>query len=280
MRPHLRGGDARATKPSDVSVCGTSDSEVSDSSDSDNDDAHRVQPRSGRLAGPLNKRRSRLDAPCNSDTDLGHSRRRSAAVGQPQTQTQSQRPVKVNIPQPAARHSALPTWNMPLGNPPPIPIQLGPQPARPPPPPVCRIPPPPLPQPMPPQNTMPALVNITWPGRGFRNMVVHTAPSIQSLQQMAANEAHKWPMGFKGPQQLPPASRPNNYQGRVRRVTLGEDTYDVSGFGDDLSTLFRSSHSIPKFDIDIVPYPDMFHVIPSPRSAPASSLRSEPELLN
>ncbi|KPM36252.1 hypothetical protein AK830_g10318 [Neonectria ditissima] len=141
-------------------------------------------------------------------------------------------------------------------------------------PPLARVPPPPgpvmMPPPPPPRNMMPpanvgpkpprlvpALLNISWAGRGRKNMLVQVAPSEQALRQMALTEARLRPAGFIDPAQPgvpPPPFAPTDslsLRAVLRRVTLGGEVYEVSSFGHDLSALFRGASGVPRFDIEV-----------------------------
>jgi hypothetical protein len=134
----------------------------------------------------------------------------------------------------------------------------------------------------------PARLNITWAGNGKRNMLVNVSPTIHYLQQVAVNEANMRPTGFSNSSSAPYLPLPNRssnghplLRAMVRRVTLDEDeTYEIAAFGNDLSALFRSTSSIPKFEIEIsnaniVP---MFPPMPPPRPASVASSRSSVEI--
>ncbi|KAL2680847.1 hypothetical protein Neosp_008450 [[Neocosmospora] mangrovei] len=72
---------------------------------------------------------------------------------------------------------------------------------------------------------------------------------------------------------LPPMRGNTNYRATVRRVTLGDETYDMTSFGNDLGALFRNggaSSTMPKFEIDINVAGNFFPVMPPPPPRPAS----------
>jgi hypothetical protein len=148
-----------------------------------------------------------------------------------------------------------------------------------PPPPGRKIPIPPHPAA---GKTYAARLNINWPGNGKRNMLVNVSPTLQCLQQVAVNEAVMRPLTFSTPPCHPfSGGRGNNgippVRATVRRVTLGEDDmYEMTAFGNDLTALFRSTSSIPKFEIELITanvasnFPPML----PPRPASATSSRS------
>ncbi|KAH7182787.1 uncharacterized protein B0J16DRAFT_153557 [Fusarium flagelliforme] len=268
----MRGG---LVKP-DVIACGSSDSEafVSDSDDSvlPPRRAHRRGRRSGREAGEATSSRlDRTETQCASDSDETPQRRST--------------PWGMTIPQRPIVHTQNHTqaWGHPMP-----PLGPAPMPA---PIPSSRpvqgiVPPPPgryvstLPHPAA-GKTYPARLNINWPGNGKRNMLVNASPTLQCLQQVAVNEAVMRPLTFFNPSCHPlSGGRGNNiippFRAVVRRVTLGEDdTYEMTAFGNDLSALFRSASSIPKFEIELITAnPSTFPPMPPPRPASAASSRS------
>ncbi|KAM0562572.1 hypothetical protein ACHAPJ_002262 [Fusarium lateritium] len=274
----MRGG---LVKP-DVIACGSSDSEAF-ASDSDESvfparrSAHRRGHRSGREAAEAtNMRPDRTEAHSASDTDEASHRRTP--------------PWGVNLPQrPAAMqtHNPPQAWNNPMPAPAPVPVPSHIPGSRPVPsmiPPLARnvsLPPHAMGSKM-----YPALLNINWPGNGKKNMLVQVAPALHCLQSIATNEANMRPLSFASPSAPPyyglPGGRGNTtYRATVRRVTLGEDeTYEMSAFGNDLTALFRSTSSIPKFEIEIitVPVPHGFPVMPPPRPTSAASSASSRDI--
>ena len=263
----MRGG---LVKP-DVIACGSSDSEafVSDSDDSvlPPRRAHRRGRRSGREAGEA----TRTETQCASDSD---------ETSQPRST-----PWGMGIPQRPTVHTQNHTqaWGHPMPPLGPVPMPAPIPSSRP----VQGIVPPPpgryasaLPHPVG-GKTYPARLNINWPGNGKRNMLVNVSPTLQCLQQVAVNEAVMRPLAFFNSSCHPlSGSRGNNiippFRAVVRRVTLGEDdTYEMTAFGNDLSALFRSVSSIPKFEIELITAnPSTFPPMPPPRPASAASSRS------
>ncbi|KAM5345456.1 hypothetical protein ACJ41O_011318 [Fusarium nematophilum] len=274
MKPRtgLRGGDAR---PGVIALCGSSDSEASasDSDDSVDSTVRRIARRGHRSGGggrmtaeAVNVRRPRSDA---VDVDVVESvERRPSTWGH----ALPQRPV--------VSHNPPPGWNPPPQGPVPA---ARPQAAA-----ATVVPPPPgrpVPVPPPGQRAHAALLNINWAGNGKKNMLVQTVPTVQFLQQIAISEAQMRPLSFatnETQSPYPPAIRSNtNYRATVRRVTLGDDTYEMTAFGNDLSALFRSTSAIPKFDIDITTtsiYPVFHPVVPPPRPVSAASSTSSRDI--
>ncbi|KAF4974909.1 hypothetical protein FZEAL_8239 [Fusarium zealandicum] len=275
-RSGMRGGDSR---PEVIALCGSSDSEVS-ASDSDDSLAdttprashRRRSHRNGRAATESSSlRRSNSENQYVSDNDEPAGRG-PPAWGQILPQRQH--------PQFPASKPPAPGWN----GVPPAPIQVSRPPSAvvPQPPKVMPAPPRLIPMPPPGQKTHAALLNLHWLGNGKKKMLVQVAPSIQCLQHIATNEAVLRPLSFANASAPlpypppPPAMRNTNYRATVRRVTLGEDTYEMAAFGNDLGALFRSTSAIPKFDIDIITasiYP-VFPVVPPPRPSSAASSTS------
>lgn len=283
----MRGG---SVKP-DVIACSSSDSEAfaSDSDDSALPPrrSHRRSHRSGRAEGEATSTRpGRVEADSGSESDEPTSRRTPFWVSPPrstgmpphghppppqpwgysmpmQTQTQAPAPAPVSAPIPGIRpgHSMVPP---PPGRKIPIPI-----------PPMVG-------------KSYPARLNITWAGNGKRNMLVNVSPTVHYLQQVAVNEANMRPTGFVNSSSAPYLPLPNHssnghalLRAMVRRVTLDEDeTYEIAAFGNDLSALFRSSSSIPKFEIEIVNanVVPIFPPMPPPRPASVASSRSSVEI--
>ncbi|RSL40249.1 hypothetical protein CEP54_016161 [Fusarium duplospermum] len=105
--------------------------------------------------------------------------------------------------------------------------------------------------PLPPgQETHAALLFLHLIGTGKKNMVAEVVPTSQFLQQTATGEATL-----------------------LRRVTLGNDTYDMTSFGNDLGPLFHNggaSSTMPKFEIDISVAGNFFPTMPPPPPRPAS----------
>ncbi|KAJ4192213.1 hypothetical protein NW755_004342 [Fusarium falciforme] len=269
-RAGLRGGEVR---PEVIALCGSSDTEDSGSgSDSDLSEDEQPPPRMAHRrshrAEAVKTRRSRLDASVASDVRTGPH----PAWG----------PMPLPLPQrPAVVQNPPPGWNNPV----PAPIHLpapvpAPAPAaRPPPPPVAVMPPPPraMPIPLPGQKTHAALLVLHLIGTGKKNMVAQVVPTAQFLQQTATGEATLRPMSFinaSSPTPYPPPMRGNtNYRAMVRRVTLGDETYDMASFGNDLGALFRNggaSSTMPKFEIDINVVGNFFPAMPPPPPRPAS----------
>ncbi|RBQ65055.1 hypothetical protein FVER14953_07038 [Fusarium verticillioides] len=283
----MRGGSVRPG----VIACSSSDSEAF-ASDSDDSAlparrSHHRSHRSGRAGGEAaNTRPDRVEADSGSESDEPTSRRAPFWVSPPrptgmpshghpappqpwgcsmpmqtQAQTQAQAPAPVPAPIPGIR----------------------PGPSMVPPPPGRNIPVLPLVG-----KSYPARLNITWAGNGKRNMLVNVSPTVHYLQQVAVNEANMRPTGFSNSSSAPYPPLPNRssnghslLRAMVRRVTLDEDeTYEIAAFGNDLSALFRSTSSIPKFEIEIsnaniVP---MFPPMPPPRPASVASSRSSVEI--
>ncbi|KAF9767996.1 hypothetical protein IL306_014777 [Fusarium sp. DS 682] len=272
----MRGG---SVKP-DVIACGSSDSEAF-ASDSDDSvlpprRSHRRSYRNGRGTGEANNtRQDRVDANSGSESDEPTSRRTH--------------PWGMPLPRPAGMPSHNPppppqAWGHLMPAPVPAPIPgIGTGPSMVPPPPGRNISIPPMIG-----KSYPARLNITWPGNGKRNMLVNVSPTVHYLQQVAVTEANIRPTGFVNPSSapyLPLPGRSNNgnvpLRAIVRRVTLGEDdTYEIAAFGNDLSALFRSTSSIPKFEIEIVNanIVPVFPPMPPPRPASAASSRSSVDI--
>lgn len=268
----IRGGGV--VKP-DVIACGSSDSEAF-ASDSDDSvlpprRSHRRGHRSGRGAGEAtNIRLDRTETQSASDSDEA-THRPTPTWG-------------MNVAQRPAMHTQNHTqaWGHPMS------LGLAPMPpsipnGRPVP---GIIPPPPRNIPIPPHlvagKTYAARLNINWPGNGKRNMLVNVSPTVQCLQQVAVNEAVMRPLTSSTPPCHPfSVGRGNNgippVRATVRRVTLGEDdTYEMTAFGNDLTALFRSTSSIPKFEIELITanVVSTFPPMPPPRPASAASSRS------
>ncbi|KAF4471643.1 hypothetical protein FALBO_1422 [Fusarium albosuccineum] len=277
-RSGLRGGEVR---PEVIALCSSSDTEASasDSDDSVDETTTRVSHRRSHRHEAVNGRRPRPSVQRAND---------QAAERRPPTWGPiPQRPAVIQNPSPP------PGWNPPMPVPAPVPAPV--QSIRPPPgvglppgvslppgvaPPAGAVPPPARAVPLPPpgQKTHAALLNINWPGNGKKNMLVQVAPSIQFLQHIATNEAVLHPSSFASPSNpmpYPPVIRNNtSYRATVRRVTLGEETYEMTAFGNDLTALFRSTPAIPKFDIDIITSNIYFPVVPPPRPTSAASTAS------
>ncbi|KAF4490363.1 hypothetical protein FAGAP_10866 [Fusarium agapanthi] len=251
----MRGG---SVKP-DVIACSSSDSEAfaSDSDDSALPPrrSHRRSHRSGRAGGEAaNTRPDRVEADSGSESDEPTSRRA---------------PFWAPAPAPAPVTAPIPS--------------IRPGPSMVPPPPGRNIPIPPMVG-----KSYPARLNITWAGNGKRNMLVNVSPTVHYLQQVAVNEANMRPTGFVNPSSAPYLPLPNRssnghavLRAMVRRVTLDEDeTYEIAAFGNDLSALFRSTSSIPKFEIEIINanVVPMFPRMPPPRPASVASSRSSLEI--
>lgn len=267
----LRGD---SVKP-DVIACGSSDSEAF-ASDSDDSvlpprRSHRRGHRSGRGAGETASTRiDRTEILSASDSDEPTHRRTP--------------PWGMSVPQRPGMHTQnhAQAW----GHPPP-PLGSAPIPTSipggrivpgnvPPPPPGRSIAIPPHP---PVGKTYPARLAINWPGNGKRNMLVNVSPTRLCLQQVAVTEAVTRPLTFSATAYHPvPGGRGNNgtppSSASVRRVTLGEDdTYEMTTFGNDLTALFRSTSSIPKFEIELITFSN-FPPMPPPRPASAASSHS------
>ncbi|KAK2672164.1 hypothetical protein RAB80_012243 [Fusarium oxysporum f. sp. vasinfectum] len=225
---------------------------------------HRRSHRSGRAAGEAaNTRPDRAEADSGSDSDGPTSRRAPFWGGSP--------------PRPAG----MPSHGHPR---PPQPWGIRPGPSMVPPPPGRSISIPPMVG-----KSYPARLNITWPGNGKRNMLVNVSPTVHYLQQVAVNEANMRPTGFVNSSSAPYLPLPNRssnghalLRAMVRRVTLDEDdTYEIAAFGNDLSALFRSTSSIPKFEIEIINaniVPIFPPMPPPPRPASVASSRSSVEI--
>ncbi|KAF7542581.1 hypothetical protein G7Z17_g11457 [Cylindrodendrum hubeiense] len=132
-----------------------------------------------------------------------------------------------------------------------------------------------------PPRPVPTLLNISWPGRGCKNMLVQIVPSGDVLRKTAVMEARLRPMGFVRPAAQgvpPPFPSPDllSLRAMIRRVTLGGDVYEVAGFGDDLSSLFHTSSGIPKFDIEVS---GVMLPAPRPRANTQSSVNSDDDLV-
>ncbi|KAF5020786.1 hypothetical protein F66182_7182 [Fusarium sp. NRRL 66182] len=265
----MRGG---LVKP-EVIACGSSDSEAF-ASDSDESvfparpSAHRRGQRSGRGAAEATAvRPGWAEAQAASDSDETSGRRVPATLGF----TLPQRPVVTQTHKPPPH-----PWNHPM--PVPAPVSMpGVRPAP-------SVAPPPI-RSIPTHSqatgskTYAALLNIDWPGNGKKNMLVQVTPEVRCLQQIATNEANLRPLGFANSSGPPYCRLPGSggmNRATVRRVTLGEDeTYEMTAFGNDLTALFRSTCTIPKFEIEITtanvnPFPMM----PPPRPASAASSAS------
>ncbi|KAF4457631.1 hypothetical protein F53441_449 [Fusarium austroafricanum] len=281
----MRGG---LVKP-DVIACGSSDSEAF-ASDSDDSvlpprRSQRRSHRSGRGASePTNTRTDRVQVHSGSDSDEPTSRRRTPPWG-------------MSLPRPAGMptRSISPTpqwgqWGHPMPAPGPVPAPVpapipGVRPSMVPPPPSRAIA---IPTHTMGGKTYPARLNINWPGNGKRNMLVNVSPTVSCLQSVAANEANMRPSGFTAASSPPYLSIPGRpYSGNaplraiVRRVTLGEDdTYEMTAFGNDLTALFRSTSSIPKFEIELIATNIIpaFPPMPPPRPASVASSRSSVDI--
>ncbi|EXA38848.1 hypothetical protein FOVG_10629 [Fusarium oxysporum f. sp. pisi HDV247] len=281
----MRGG---SVKP-DVIACSSSDSEAfaSDSDDSALPPrrSHRRSHRSGRAAGEAaNTRPDRAEADSGSDSDGPTSRRAPFWGGSPPRPAGM--PSHGHPPPPQPWGYSMPIQaqaSAPAPAPAPIP-GIRPGPSMVPPPPGRSISIPPMVG-----KSYPARLNITWPGNGKRNMLVNVSPTVHYLQQVAVNEANMRPTGFVNSSSAPYLPLPNRssnghalLRAMVRRVTLNEDdTYEIAAFGNDLSALFRSTSSIPKFEIEII----NAHIVPifppmppPPRPASVASSRSSVEI--
>ncbi|KAF5633350.1 hypothetical protein F52700_6151 [Fusarium sp. NRRL 52700] len=277
----MRGGSVKL----DVIACSSSDSEAfaSDSDDSALPPrrSHRRSHRSGRAASEAaNTRPDRVEADSGSESDEPTSRHTPLWVSPP-------RPTGI----PSHGHPPPPQpWGYPMPiqaqapAPAPAPIPgIRPGPSMVPPPPGRNIPVPPMVG-----KSYPARLNITWAGNGKRNMLVNVSPTVHYLQQVAVNEANMRPTGFVNSSSAPYLSLPNRssngnalLRAMVRRVTLDEDdTYEIAAFGNDLSALFRSTSSIPKFAIEIINanVVPILPPIPPPRPASFASSRSSVEI--
>ncbi|KAJ4309999.1 hypothetical protein N0V84_011199, partial [Fusarium piperis] len=125
-----------------------------------------------------------------------------------------------------------------------------------------------------------ALLILNLIGTGKKNMLAQVVPTAQFLQQTATGEASLRPMSFvngpnANPYPFPMRGNTNyhtNYRATVRRVTLGDETYDMTSFGNDLGPLFRNgaSSAMPKFEIDINAMGNVISVMPPPPPRPAS----------
>ncbi|KAF5661681.1 hypothetical protein FHETE_8329 [Fusarium heterosporum] len=286
----MRGG---LVKP-DVIACGSSDSEAF-ASDSDDSvlpprRSHRRGHRSSRGASEAaSTRLERGEAHSASDSDEP-TRRRT-----PWGMNFHQRPAGMHI------HNPPQAWGHPMQAPAPVPVPVMAPTSLPAPVPGVRsvpsmVPPPPGTRniPIPPPavgKTYSARLSINWPGNGKRNMLVNVTPTLHCLQTLAINEASLRPMTFSNPSGVPYhahalSNRGNNgnanLRATVRRVTLGEDdTYEMAAFGNDLQALFRSTSSIPKFDIEVTTanmVPVSFPPMPPPRPVSAASSSSSGEI--
>ncbi|KAF4336717.1 hypothetical protein FBEOM_9417 [Fusarium beomiforme] len=265
-----------SVKP-EVIACGSSDSEAF-ASDSDDSvlplrRSHRRSYRNGRGTDEAtNARQDRVDANSGSESDEPSSHRTH--------------PWGMPLPRPAGIPSHNPppppqAWGHSMPAPAPAPIPgIRPGPSMVPPPPGRNIPIPPMTG-----KSYPARLNITWPGNGKRNMLVNVSPTVHYLQQVAVTEANARPGGFANSSSAPYLCRSSNgnvsLRAIVRRVTLGEDdTYEITAVGNDLSALFRSTSSIPKFEIEIVNanIVPVFPPMPPHRPASAASSRSSVDI--
>ncbi|KAM0349388.1 hypothetical protein ACHAPU_003797 [Fusarium lateritium] len=284
----MRGG---LVKPG-VIACGSSDSEAF-ASDSDDSvlpprRSHRRGHHSSRGASDAaSTRLEREEALSASDSDEPARRRTPWGMGL------HQRPAGMHI------HNPPQAWGHPMQAPAPAPVPVMAPASLPAPIPGARqapslVPPPPgarnIPIPRPGLGkTYSARLSINWPGNGKRNMLVNVMPTLHCLQALAINEASLRPMTFANPPGLPYHPLPgrgnngsSNLRATVRRVTLGEDdTYEMAAFGNDLTALFRSTSSIPKFDIEVtaasmvsVSFPPM----PPPRPVSAASSSSSGDI--
>ncbi|KAF5545022.1 hypothetical protein FMEXI_6280 [Fusarium mexicanum] len=283
----MRGG---SVKP-DVIACSSSDSEAfaSDSDDSALPPrrSHRRSHRSGRVGGEAaSTRPDRVEADSGSESDEPTSRRAPFWVSPPRPAGMPShghppppQPWGYSIPMQAPAQAQAPA---PAPVTAPIP-GIRPGPSMVPPPPGRNIPIPPMVG-----KSYPARLNITWAGNGKRNMLVNVSPTVHYLQQVAVNEANMRPTGFANSSSAPYLPLPNRssnghavLRAMVRRVTLDEDeTYEIAAFGNDLSALFRSTSSIPKFEIEIINanVVPMFPPMPPPRPASVASSRSSLEI--
>ncbi|KAG5763136.1 hypothetical protein H9Q72_008776 [Fusarium xylarioides] len=283
----MRGGSLRP----DVIACSSSDSEAfaSDSDDSALPPrrSHRRSHRSGRASGEAaNTRSDRVEADSGSESDEPTSRRAPFWVSPPRPTGMPSHghpppPQPWGYPMPMQTQAPAPA-PAPAPVPAPLPgIRLGPS----------MVPAPPgRHNPIPPMvgKSYPARLNITWAGNGKRNMLVNVSPTVHYLQQVAVNEANMRPTGFANSSSAPYLPLPNRssnghalVRAMVRRVTLDEDeTYEIAAFGNDLSALFRSTSSIPKFEIEIINtnIVPMFPPMPPPRPASVASSRSSVEI--
>lgn len=276
-RAGLRGGEVR---PEVIALCGSSDTEDSGSgSESEMSEDEQPPPRMVRRrshrAEAVKTRRSRIDASVVSDVRTGpHPAWGPMPLPLPQSSAVVQNPpAGWGGPVPAPVH-------IPTTAPVPAPVPTPASAARPPPPPVSVMPPPPprtMPIPLPGQKTHAALLVLHLIGTGKKNMVAQVVPTAQFLQQTATGEATLRPMSFinaSSPNPYPAPMRGNtNYRATVRRVTLGDETYDMTLFGNDLGALFRNggaSSTMPKFEIDINVAGNFFPVMPPPPPRPAS----------
>lgn len=278
-RAGLRGGEAR---PHVIALCGSSDTEDSASaSGSDSDQSEDEQPpprmahRRSHRAEAVKTRRPRVDASVASDVRTGPHH----AWG----------PLPLPLPQrPAAVQNAPPGWGGIVSAPAPAPVPApvpAPAPAArpPPPPPVAMMPSPSrtMPVPLPGQKTYAALLVLNLIGTGKKHMLAQVVPTTQFLQQTATVEANLRPMSFvngsnPSPYHIQMRANGNyhtNYRAFVRRVTLGDETYDMTSFGNDLGPLFRNGgagSTMPKFEIDINLAANIISVMPPPPPRPAS----------
>ncbi|KAM0249907.1 hypothetical protein ACHAP5_002500 [Fusarium lateritium] len=278
----MRGG---LVKP-DVIACGSSDSEAFAS---DSDDSV-LPPRRSHRRGHRSSRGVGEAASTHTERDEAHSASDSDEPTRHRTPTWGMsfphRPAGMHMHNPpqARGHPMQAPVPVPIPAPLPAPIPgARPVPSMVPPPPGARSIP--IPHPMGMGKTYSARLSINWPGNGKRNVLVNVTPTLHCLQVLATNEANLRPMTFSnpsGPPYHPLPGRGSNGNGvlraTVRRVTLGEDdTYEMSAFGNDLTGLFRSTSSIPKFDIEIVTaaFPSM---PPPPRPVSAASSRSSVDI--
>ncbi|KAI8710299.1 hypothetical protein NCS52_01587600 [Fusarium sp. LHS14.1] len=266
-RAGLRGGEVR---PEVIALCGSSDTEDSGSgSESEMSEDEQPPPRMvhrrSHRAEAVKTRRSRIDASVVSDVRTGPH----PAWG-PMPLPLPQRPAVVQNPPPGCGGPVLAPAPVPAPAPAARPLFR----------PVSVMPPPPprtMPFPLPGQKTHPALLFLHLIGTGKKNMAVPVVPTAQFLQQTAMGEATLRPMSFinaSSPNPCPAPVRGNtNYRATVRRVTLGDETYDMTLFGNDLGALFRdggASSTIPKFEIDINVAGNFFPVMAPPPPRPAS----------
>ncbi|CAM1502910.1 Fc.00g076860.m01.CDS01 [Cosmosporella sp. VM-42] len=151
--------------------------------------------------------------------------------------------------------------------------------ARPPPPPVGGAPPP-LPPRMPikpPQKPTltPVRLNITWLGHGEKKLLVQCTPTEQTLCQRALMEVRLRALQFPNlaPEDASPA-RLCNLRALLLRVRLGEEAYELSSFGDDLSKLCGGAAGvIPAFDVEVKPWK-------STRGLPSDEVDSDVETIH
>ncbi|KAK7425012.1 hypothetical protein QQZ08_008408 [Neonectria magnoliae] len=273
----VRGGVA--STPSDVlALCSSSSSEDEDEDALDSDDSlrnrrgrGRGQRRSRFVAGEAVSSRRCSGSDNDDANDNGNDEDNDNDDDGSNSDSDGPEPVVVRSPRrrfppggwhsptPAPSHpppprGPLPGWGPPVGS-------RSAARVPPPPGPVMMVPPRPMMTPAnlgpKPPRPVPALLNITWAGRGRKNMLVQVAPSEQALRQMALTEARLRPAGFSDPAQPgvpPPPFTPTDslsLRAVLRRVTLGGEVYEVTSFGHDLSSLFRGASGIPKFDIEV-----------------------------